>query len=146
MTGRDVARTINVGRSGLGAALLLFPRRSVRGWIGGGADAPGVSALARALGVRDAVLGAIALHTIDNPQVGPRWQRALALCDGVDLAATLAARREVPRLGVVAVGALAAGAVAAQLWAAGELASDVGEPDAVGVGEFEAGTAGSRVS
>jgi hypothetical protein len=130
MTGRDVARLINGGRIGLGAALMLAPRRTTRGWIGPDADAPGATALARALGVRDAVLGAIGLHTMDNPQVGPRWQRTLALCDGVDLAATLAVRRSLPRTGVALVVMLAGAATAAQLWAAGQLSKAPPEPGA----------------
>jgi len=121
MTGRDVARVTNAGRIALGAALVLAPRRTARAWIGASADAAGVTAMARALGIRDAVLGAIALHTIDNPQVAPRWQRTLSLCDGVDLVATLAARRGLPRFGVASVAVLAGAAVGAQLWAAGQL-------------------------
>ena len=133
MTGRDVARLINSGRIGFGAALMLAPRRVGRGWIGASADAPGVTAIARALGVRDAVLGAIGLHTMDNPQVGPRWQRTLALCDVVDLVATLAARRGLPRVGVALVVLMATGATGAQLWAAGELAKATAEPDEAAV-------------
>jgi hypothetical protein len=128
MTGRDVARLINAGRIAVGGALVLAPRRTARGWIGPDADAPGTTVVARALGVRDAVLGGIGLHTIDNPQVGPRWQRTLALCDGVDLAATLAVRRRLPRAGVALVVVLAGAAVGAQLWAAGQLAEPA--PDA----------------
>jgi hypothetical protein len=126
MTGRDVARMINAGRIGLGAAFVLAPRRTTRCWIGPDADAPGATALARALGVRDAVLGAIGLHTIDNPQVGPRWQRTLTLCDGVDLAATLVVRRSLPRTGVALVVVMAGAAIGAQLWAAGQLAQGGG--------------------
>jgi len=128
MTGRDVARLINAGRIGLGLALVLAPRRMGRGWIGASAQAPGVTAMARALGIRDAVLGAIALHTIDNPQVGPRWQRTLALVDGVDLVATLGARRGLPRFGVASVVVMAGAATGAQLWAAGQLAPVAAEP------------------
>jgi hypothetical protein len=128
MTGRDVARVTNAVRMALGAALVLAPRRTARAWIGGSADAAGVTAMARALGIRDTVLGAIALHTIDNPQVGPRWQRMLSLCDGVDLVATLAARRGLPRFGVASVAVMAGAAAGAQLWAAGQLAKAA--PDA----------------
>ncbi|HEX8156922.1 MAG TPA: hypothetical protein VF526_06005 [Solirubrobacteraceae bacterium] len=131
MTGRDVARVINTGRIALGAALMLAPRLAARGWIGQDADAPGVTALARGLGVREAVLGAMGLHTMDNPQVGPRWQRTLALCDGVDLAATLAVRRSLPRAGVALIVVLAGSATGGQLWAAGRLAKIDPEPDSV---------------
>jgi hypothetical protein len=124
MTGRDVARVINGGRVGLGAAFVLAPRIGTRCWIGRDADAPGTSALARAFGIRDMVLGGVGLHTIDNPQVGPRWQRTLALCDGVDLAATLAVRRSLPPASVALVVVLAASATGAQLWAAAQLSRD----------------------
>lgn len=131
MTGRDVARVINTGRIALGAALMLAPRLAARSWIGQDADAPGVTALARGLGVREVVLGAMALHTIDNPQIGPRWQRTLALCDGVDLAATLAVRRSLPRAGVALIVVLAGSATGGQLWAAGRLAKLDPAPDSV---------------
>jgi hypothetical protein len=131
MTGRDVARVINTGRIALGAALMLAPRRTARGWIGADADAPGAMALARALGVRDAVLGAMGLHTMDNPQVAPRWQRTLALCDGVDLAATLAVRRSLPPVGVALTVVMAGVAAGAQLWAAGELGKIEPAPESV---------------
>ena len=48
---------------------------AARVWIGPDAGRPGTTVIARAHGIREAVVGAIGLHTIDNPQVGPRWQR-----------------------------------------------------------------------
>jgi hypothetical protein len=73
------------------------------------------------MGARDVVIGAIALHTLGNPQVAPRWQKAGAAVDGVDLAATLAARRELPRGGVALVVTMATFGVSGQLWAAAGL-------------------------
>jgi hypothetical protein len=121
MAPREVARALNRGRIAVGLALVLLPRRAARGWIGGVADDPGVQALARAHGIRDALLGALALHTIDNPQAGPRYQATLAICDAVDLGATLAARRSLPWTGRVLVSAMAATGVAGQLWVAARL-------------------------
>jgi hypothetical protein len=118
MAPRDVARAINIGRVAIGAGLVLAPGLAARGWVGADADRPAVAVLARALGVRDLVLGAMALHTMDRPEVGPRWLRTLAAVDAVDLAATLAARRALPAHGVVLVAAMASGAAAAQAWAA----------------------------
>jgi len=118
---RDVARLIAGGRIAIGTALLLAPRLATRPWIGKDAGRPGAKVLARAMGARDVVIGAIALHTLGNPQVAPRWQKAGAAVDAVDLAATLAARRELPRGGVVLVVPMATFGIAGQLWAAASL-------------------------
>ncbi|HVL30956.1 MAG TPA: hypothetical protein VM299_01865 [Solirubrobacteraceae bacterium] len=129
MPPRDVARALNIGRIALGTCLVLAPRRTARAWLGRDADRPGTAVVARAHGVRDAVVGAIALHTLDSEQVGPRCQRVLAICDAVDFGATLAARRQLPRSASL-VAALAAAGVAGQLWVAGRLGS--AEPAAGG--------------
>jgi hypothetical protein len=78
-----------------------------------------VQALIRSLGVRDLVLGLIALHTLEHPQVGPRWQRTCAAVDAVDAAATLAAARDLPLSGVLATAVVAGGAAAAGFALAG---------------------------
>jgi hypothetical protein len=118
---RDVARALNVGRVALGLGLVLAPRRSLRVWIGADADRPGTAVVARAHGIRDALLGTIALQTLDPPQAALRYHSSLAVCDAVDLGATLAARRSLPRTGTVLVSALAAVGVAGQLWVAAQL-------------------------
>lgn len=104
--GRDIA----VGRIISGLALLLAPGRISRAWVG--ELGPGGEVLARCVGVRDLVLGGIALHTIDHPQVGPRWVATCALADAVDGAASLAARRSLPPLGAIGVPVLASTAAA----------------------------------
>jgi hypothetical protein len=121
MSPSDLARLVAAGRIGLGGALLAVPGLALRGWIGADAERAGARVLARALGIRDVVIGAIALHTLGNPQVASRWQKTGAACDAVDLAATLAARRQLPSTGVALIVALAAPAIAAQLWVAGRL-------------------------
>jgi len=75
----------------------------------------------RALGVRDLVLGGIALHTLDHPEVAPRWQRTCAAVDAVDFAATAAARRSLPPFGSAFVMAMAAGGAATGAWLGGAL-------------------------
>jgi hypothetical protein len=103
-------RAIAVGRVATGVALLAAPGRTSRAWVGDlGA---GGEALTRCLGIRDLVLGGIALHTIDHPQVGPRWVATCALVDAVDGAASLAGRRALPPVGAVGVPILAGGAAA----------------------------------
>jgi hypothetical protein len=104
-------RAIAAGRIVTGAALLVAPGRTSRAWIGD--LGPGGEAVTRCVGIRDLVMGGITLHTIDHPQVGPRWVATCALADLVDGAATLAARRALPvtgALGVPALAGLAAGA------------------------------------
>jgi hypothetical protein len=118
---RDVARALNVGRIALGLSLVLAPRLTARSWIGDDAARPGTRVVLRAHGIRDALLGALALHTLDAPQVGPRYQATLAVCDAVDFGATVAARRSLPRAGAVLVAAMAAVGVAGQLWVAERL-------------------------
>jgi hypothetical protein len=127
MSPREYARVLNVGRIALGLGLLLAPRLTARAWIGADAGRPGTAVVARAHGVRDAVVGVIALQTLDDPLYGPRFQRLAGLCDAVDLGATLAGRRSLPPTGIL-VGLLAAVGLAGQLWVAAELAA--GPPSA----------------
>jgi hypothetical protein len=116
MTPRDVARAYGAGRVAIGAVALLAPRTIGRVWLGAAADTPAGGVAMRALGVRDVVLGAIALHTLDNPEVGPRWQRTCAAVDAVDCAATAAARDALPSVGSALVTAIAAAGAATGAW------------------------------
>jgi hypothetical protein len=123
MAPREAARVLAAGRIAIGAGLLAAPRLTLGVWIGRDAAAGGVAALGRALGVREVVLGAVALHALDEPESGPRVLRMLAACDAVDAAATLAARRALPSGGLALVTAMASAGAAGQLWAAGRLAA-----------------------
>jgi len=116
------------GRIAIGAGLLAAPRLSAGAWIGRDAASAAVAPLGRALGVREVVLGAMTLHTLDRPQVARRWLRALALCDAVDLAATAAAGRALPAPGRALVIAMAGAGAAGQLWAAGRIGADAPPP------------------
>ena len=110
------ARVLAAGRVAFGAGLLLAPGAASSRWVGPQqAGRPGVQALLRSIGVRDIVLGMIALHTVGHPQVGPRWQATCAAVDAVDTLATVGARSDLPAGGVVGVGALAGGAALAGL-------------------------------
>jgi hypothetical protein len=112
----DVARVYGAGRVAIGVVALLAPRAIGRVWLGApGATRAGGVAM-RALGVRDLVLGAIALHTIDHAEVGPRWQRTCAAVDAVDFAVTAAARDALPPLGSAFVMAMAGGGAATGAW------------------------------
>ncbi|HEX3873019.1 MAG TPA: hypothetical protein VHW26_02660 [Solirubrobacteraceae bacterium] len=108
------AKALAIGRVGIGAALLLRPRKAGRPWVGRKASRQrGTQALLRSMGARDVVIGMIALHTLNNPQVGPRWQRTCAGIDAVDALVTLLAIGDLPLYGVVWVTALAGGSAAA---------------------------------
>jgi hypothetical protein len=118
---REAARLLAAGRVAIGAGLLVAPRLSLGMWIGRDAAAGAVSAPARALGIREVMLGTMALHVVDEPGVGSGLLRTLAVCDAVDLLATVAVRRSLPPAGVATIAAMAATAAAGQLWAAGQL-------------------------
>ena len=121
MAARDVARALAAGRVAIGAGLLVAPRLSLGVWIGRAAAAGAVAAPARALGIREVVLGGLTLHVVDRPRVAGRMLRALAVCDAVDLLATVAARRSLSPVAVAAISAMALPAAAGQLWAAAQL-------------------------
>ena len=77
---------------------------------------PGATVLARALGARDALLGGLALHTLDDERVGPRYLASIAAVDAVDALAALAVIRHLPRgrglMGVLVAGSSAVAGVA----------------------------------
>ena len=123
MSPRDAARVLAAGRIAIGAGLLAAPRLTLGMWLGRSAADRAVAPVGRALGAREVLLGAMALHTLDRPQVAARWLRMLAACDAVDLAATLAAGRALPAPGRVLVAAMAGAGAGGQLWAAQELQS-----------------------
>jgi hypothetical protein len=119
---RQLARGVALGRVAFGVAMLLAPKRVATGWVGAAhAERPGVQALTRSIGIRDLVIGMIALHTIDHPEVGPRWQATCAVVDSVDLFATAAARADLPAAGVAGTSLVAGSAAAAGFWCAREL-------------------------
>jgi len=109
---RRGAWLLAAGRAGLGVAVLAAPEQVVGGWLGREhAGKPVVLDLARSLGARDLALGVATLQTLDDAVVGPRVQALCAFVDGVDVLATIIARRELPAsgaLGTVAVAGVAA--------------------------------------
>ncbi len=107
----SLGRVIAAGRIAAGLALLLAPGRTSRAWVGD--HGPAGEALTRCVGIRDLVMGGIALHTVDHPQVGPRWVATCALADAVDAGASYAARRALPPVGAVWVPIGAAASAAA---------------------------------
>jgi hypothetical protein len=113
---RRGARSAAVAVLGLrvayGVALIAAPERLARRWLGPSAATGPTQVPLRALGMREALLhsGAIAA-TLTNQPVRP-WLGASIAGDLSDIAATIAARRELPGESPVAT-AVVAGASAA---------------------------------
>lgn len=114
----DVAKlalALNAGRVGIGVALTLAPAALGRRWIGPVADDPGARVAIRAMGIRDAALGAATIGTLRATGVGGMGFRVLAglgiAVDAVDAAATVAAWRSLPASGKAVI-AVAGGATA----------------------------------
>ena len=97
MKPQDAVRALAIGRIALGVWLLLFPRFAGRFMLGDGADNAAASVAGRALGVRDAVIGGMVLHTLDHPQVSQRWVATCGAIDAVDFLACRAARDSIPK-------------------------------------------------
>jgi hypothetical protein len=121
MQPRDVARAYAAGRVAIGVVALVAPRPIGRVWLGAAGATPAAGVVMRALGIRDLVLGAMALHTLDHPEVAPRWQRTCAAVDAVDFAATAAARSALPPVGSAFVMAMAGAGAATGAWLGGAL-------------------------
>lgn len=91
MSPRALVRALAISRIAIGAALILAPRRVLALWLGSRAATPEMSVVGRGLGIRDAILGGMLLHTLDHPQVARRWTATCGVADAVDGAATFAA-------------------------------------------------------
>lgn len=105
-----LARGFAVGRTAVGAALLVAPGMA-RVWVGAPATRPGGKVLTRALGMRDVALGVGLLRAVGEDRDIGRWLAAGVLADGTDLAATLLAWDRLPSVGRVGVTAAAASGV-----------------------------------
>jgi len=124
-----VARALNLGRLGVGAALVLAPGRVAPLWVGRDGTRAGTRTIAVALGARDLALGIGTLQALAaGGDAATPWLRTALLADGADCLATLRARRELPSLGALLVAAMAAGATVAGAWAQGALPADQPRP------------------
>jgi len=102
---RRGATAVAAARVAIGVLALARPGVPSRPWVGVGAgtdDTAGlaVRVLGRALGGRDLGLGlgALAALTEEDADAASVWVAAGALCDALDVATTLAAWRELPRV------------------------------------------------
>ena len=124
---RRGATLLAAGRVAAGLTALAWPSVLARPWVGATADDLAARVFGRALGARDIALGLGALAALQRPaagagEMGPAraWVAAGALSDALDVVATVASWRELPRAGRWLVAATAGGATLAG--AAGALA------------------------
>lgn len=116
MDARRIATVHAAGRAALGAALAVAPKAVTAAWIGRDSGRKPVTVVARALGVRDSVMGLGVLRAIGDAEVAKPWIAACLVADAVDLAATAAARDQLPERGALAVSAVAGGSALLGAW------------------------------
>lgn len=117
---------VAAGRVALGVTALAWPSVPARPWVGAGSDDVTARVFGRALGARDIALGLGALIALADKNSGSArtWLAAGALCDSLDVAASAASWRDLPRVGRWLVAASAGGAAVAGV--AGALAAPSG--------------------
>lgn len=109
----SIQRVLNIGfgaaRVGFGVVAGAYPEKIGRTWIGESAASPQSGVILRALGVRDLALGAGTVEAAlrDDATV---WLAVSTLADLGDVAATLLARKDLPRAGVITTTFLAGSA------------------------------------
>jgi hypothetical protein len=117
MNPRTLLTTLAAGRLAIGALLVARPQGRVgAGWVGGEeAGRPSTALLFRSVGARDMALGLGTLAAQRNGSPLKPWLLGATLADTVDLVATFAAGRAVPKAGKAAIALLAGGAIVQQL-------------------------------
>jgi hypothetical protein len=122
VSARLAMQLLQGGRVLLGKAIVVAPEAVGGPWIGAPASTPGGQVALRALGARDAVLGAGAFHAAwrGDTRAAVAWSLGLAACDLVDGVATAVASDELPNRGVPVMG-IAFGSAAAGLLIAAKL-------------------------
>ena len=96
------------GRVLIGATLFVAPDRAAAPWVGDDARTEGARVIVRALGARDAALGAGTLAAAGDAAQLRRWLLASSASDAADFVATLAGPRSPARTAVLALAAVAA--------------------------------------
>ncbi len=111
---RRGAVAVAAGRVAVGLTALGWPSVLARPWVGASADDLAARVFGRALGARDVALGLGALAALQRPAAEPgsacAWVAAGALADALDVAASVASWRELPRMTRWLVAAVAGGA------------------------------------
>lgn len=122
MDATTVARSLALGRLGLGAVLTVTPGLVGRLWVGPDGATTGAKVVGAGFGARDVAIGAGLWHALESGGDARSWLLAGAAGDAADLAATLLARRSLPLLGRVGVAAVAATGAGVSVWAARQVA------------------------
>jgi hypothetical protein len=116
---RTLGTGIALGRVALGIAAMVRPDLPARPWVGAGpAATPAVQVFGRALGGRDVALGLAALAGRRRPGARRLTVGLGAFADGVDMAATLLAWKDLPRAGRLTILAVTVGATGVGVWSA----------------------------
>ncbi len=111
MKTRALLTQLSAGRIAIGTGLLVRPQLAEL-WIGKDGRRSTVAVVVRALGIRDAVLGAGTLAATRSGQSLRPWLVAGLASDATDLAATAFARRDLSSGSARAIYAIAGSAVA----------------------------------
>jgi hypothetical protein len=109
------ARVLAAGRVLTGVTLFAAPELAAAPWVGDDARTKGARVIVRAMGARDAALGAGTLAAAGDRAQLRRWLVASTASDAADFVATLAGPRSPARSLVLILAAVAtvAGAAAA---------------------------------
>jgi hypothetical protein len=106
---RAAVAALAVGRAAFGAALVVRPERTGRGWLGEAVDQHPTRVAVRGLGARDLALSAGALVAVARGSRARAWLVAATLADLADIAAAVAARDSLPPRAIEGTVALAGG-------------------------------------
>jgi hypothetical protein len=97
------ATAVAAGRLAIGLTALAWPSVPSRPWVGAASDDLAAQVFGRALGARDVALGLGALAALRRTpaESGPAstWVAAGAVSDALDVVASLASWRQLPRTG-----------------------------------------------
>jgi hypothetical protein len=100
-------RMLAAGRVLIGATLFAAPDLVAAPWVGDDARTPGARVVVRALGARDAALGAGTLAAVGDAAHLRRWLLASSASDAADFVATLTGPRTPARTAVLVLAAAA---------------------------------------
>jgi hypothetical protein len=118
---RALARNQALTRVAFGVLQVALPGKAMAGWVGAVAERGDATVITRALGAREIGLGLGQLAALRAGHGVRPWLLACIVADGVDLAASVGARDQIPATGWIGVSAIAASAVAVGAYAAREL-------------------------
>lgn len=115
MDDRQLARNFSLVRIAVGLAFVLMPRLAAKPWLGEAVDSPAFRWMARAFGIRDALIGVGTMIAVDDKKPVRQWLHYGAVSDATDAVATLIAYRHLPKYRRFALLATAASGAATGL-------------------------------